>query len=209
MATLKPASSSWSCTKRAPFIDPGRRSYRLSVDGGLGGAVVTWTVLPCISSRHTSSRWRDRSNPACNIAIGLLVVSSTVATGRLPPRRPSSWHSSGPRPRLPGGAAGPAALAGNPFGNPVVSRSRPRCHWSDDEPDGASRATPRCRVPRFPASAWPFGGVERPRRGVGVSTCSSHACRAVAEGSGVRGGGIQAMLGLCRPMCPSCTSPAL
>jgi hypothetical protein len=50
--------------------------------------VVTWTVLPWISSRHTSSRWRDRSNPACNIAIGLLVVSSTVATGRLPPGRP-------------------------------------------------------------------------------------------------------------------------
>jgi hypothetical protein len=37
MATCQPASSSWSCTKRAPFIDPGRRSYRLSVDGGLAG----------------------------------------------------------------------------------------------------------------------------------------------------------------------------
>jgi hypothetical protein len=37
MATLKPASSSWSWTKRAPFIDPGRRPYRLPVSGGLAG----------------------------------------------------------------------------------------------------------------------------------------------------------------------------
>jgi hypothetical protein len=37
MATCQPASSSWSWTNRAPFIDPGRRSYRLSVDGGLAG----------------------------------------------------------------------------------------------------------------------------------------------------------------------------
>jgi hypothetical protein len=37
MATLKPASSSWSRTKRAPFIDPGRRPYRLPVGGGLAG----------------------------------------------------------------------------------------------------------------------------------------------------------------------------
>ena len=32
-----------------------------------GGAVVTWTVRPRASSRCTSSRWRDRSNPACNL----------------------------------------------------------------------------------------------------------------------------------------------
>jgi hypothetical protein len=37
MATCQPASSSWSWTKRAPFIDPGRRPYRLSVGGGLAG----------------------------------------------------------------------------------------------------------------------------------------------------------------------------
>jgi hypothetical protein len=37
MATLKPASSSWSWTRRAPFIDTGRRSYRLPVGSGLAG----------------------------------------------------------------------------------------------------------------------------------------------------------------------------
>jgi hypothetical protein len=33
-------------------------------------------VAPCWSSRHTSRRRRDRSNPACNIAMGLLRARS-------------------------------------------------------------------------------------------------------------------------------------
>ena len=67
-----------------------RCSHRLSVGSGLAGQ----PTQPVGIRRRGGdldraalgieqvyiSRWRDRSNPACNIAIGLLVVSSTVAT---------------------------------------------------------------------------------------------------------------------------------
>jgi hypothetical protein len=71
MATGQPASSSWSWTKRAPFIDPGRRPYRLPVDGGLAGQPTQPVGIRRrggdldgaalgIEQTH-SSRWRDRS----------------------------------------------------------------------------------------------------------------------------------------------------
>src|SRR5215218_2618731 len=81
ISTCQPASSSRSCTKRAPFIDSiaarigapyrARRSVSPSRPSPSGGAAPTSSVAPSPSSRWKSRRLRLRSNPAYNIATGL------------------------------------------------------------------------------------------------------------------------------------------
>ena len=96
-STSQPASSSWSCTKRAPFIDsmaasrgsPCRaiRSTSVRSASASGATAVTSTVLPPSSSTCTSSRWRDRSNPAYTMVLSLQGVGS-AENPTFSPRRP-------------------------------------------------------------------------------------------------------------------------
>jgi hypothetical protein len=75
--TSHPASSSWSCTNRAPFIDsiaattgsPNPASCRASPrsPSASGATAVTWTASPASFMTCASNRCRDRSNPACNM----------------------------------------------------------------------------------------------------------------------------------------------
>src|SRR5215203_2896815 len=101
--TCQPASSSWSCTNRAPFIDsiaaatgfPYPAVCRTSPrsPSASGGAVVTCTGSPASFITCTSSLWRDRSNPAYNMAGPPRGApdgdTPETATGG----GPSSWHS--------------------------------------------------------------------------------------------------------------------
>src|SRR5215218_9641362 len=101
--TCPPASSSWSCTNRAPFIDsiaaatgsPYPAVCRASPrsPSASGGAVVTCTGSPASFITCTSSLWRDRSNPAYNMAGPPRGApdgdTPETATGG----GPSSWHS--------------------------------------------------------------------------------------------------------------------
>jgi short chain dehydrogenase len=96
--TCQPASSSRSCTKRAPFIDsiaarigaPWRSRRRVSPcrPSASGGAEPTSTVAPSSSSRWKSRRLRLRSKPAYNIEAGLLSIAPKRQAGACHPERP-------------------------------------------------------------------------------------------------------------------------
>src|SRR5438034_4469943 len=85
ISTCQPASSSRSCTNRAPFIDSiaarigsrcrSSRRVRPSRPSASGGAAPTSTVAPSLSSRWKSRRLRLRSKPAYNIVTGLLSIA--------------------------------------------------------------------------------------------------------------------------------------
>src|ERR687897_2333287 len=91
-STSQPSSSSVSCTNRAPFIDSitartrpaPTRIARWARPSASGAAAICATSSPASSTRHTSSRRRLRSNPACNMRVGL--VDDTLS---VPPTRPS------------------------------------------------------------------------------------------------------------------------
>src|SRR5207248_1931371 len=75
-----------------------------------GGAWMTRTVAPRWSSRHTSKRRRDRSNPACNLAMGLLRARSLGDTWEIATKEALfmafnhvAWRP--PEPAAPGGGS--------------------------------------------------------------------------------------------------------
>src|SRR5262249_52481178 len=112
ISTSHPASSRVSCTNRAPFIDSMAArtgSPHLAVDktsvrraSVSGDTAVTSLVAPLSSSRCTSSRFLDRSNPAYNMSRASLVApamdTQERATGEAPLHdiqwslRPVKWN---------------------------------------------------------------------------------------------------------------------
>src|SRR5487761_1827990 len=95
-STSHPASSSWSWTNRAPFIDSmaarigspcrARRRARPRRPSASGGACVISMASPFSRRRWTSRRFLLRSKPAYNMSGGLL-----VAWAHLTPHRSPLW----------------------------------------------------------------------------------------------------------------------
>ena len=137
--TCQPASSSRSCTNRAPFIDsiaarigtpwPATRSLRRCSPSASGGVAPRSTVTPSPSSKWKSRRLRLRSKPAYNIATGL---PSSVKDARSIAPREALLHG------IPyhGGSEAVAAYT------PDHSRPRLSCK-SANQPTSVCRQCPR------------------------------------------------------------------
>jgi hypothetical protein len=169
ICTCQPRSSSWSWTNRAPFIDqvaaitgcPNPATWRASPrsPSTSGGAAVTCTGWPASFIRCTSTRWRDRSNPAYNMATGPPLVLPDGDNRRLPPgeaplhgihsRAPAPWPgparshdlwwdgvaAGGPSDRSVRPAPGPAA-------GTVDGMTGEQTSWPDINPVAGSCVAP-------------------------------------------------------------------
>src|SRR5215211_6503156 len=126
--TSQPSSSSVSRTNRAPVIDSitprtrpcgPTRSTRWRSPSASGGAAKRSTTSPSSPIKQTSRRLRLRSNPACNMSMGLLDLALR-------------WHAERP--------TGEALLHGSPKRPAVCVLPRGPCPGSPDRTHGAGQS---------------------------------------------------------------------